>query len=90
MNKYFEVRYNFSSNEADVENGPSENDIEYEAYITESESAEEAEKNYERFAAQEGFSLYCQVIESTEENYNAYLEFQNELTHESLILYPYG
>ena len=80
MNKYFEVRYNFSCSEADLENGPSENDIEYEVYITESESAEEAKKEYNYFAELEGFGPYCQIIESTEENYYTYLESQIEIT----------
>jgi len=82
MKKYFEVRYNFYANESDPENGPSESDIEYDAYITESDSVEIAKENYLRFAEENGYSPYCVIIESTKENYNAYLEFQNELTTE--------
>jgi hypothetical protein len=81
MNKFFEVRYNFYANEPDVENGPSEDDIGYDIYLTTSESEETAKADWLRFAKDEGIeNLNADIIETTETEYNSYIEYQREMT----------
>jgi hypothetical protein len=85
MNKFFEVRYNFYANEPDVENGPSANDIGYEVYLTTADSKETAKAEWLCFAKDEAIeNLNADIIETTETEYNSYIEYQREMTEMDL------